>query len=200
MIQHKYFQSLNILKLKRDYTRRAYICTYVDKFYDHQSLRSFIHKKICYIVYDYRICSAIIIPSTTLLLVLLGQVNHGSKFYILFCAFIDSFFFFFRFTLKSSFTWRHIDILSFIAIQENLIINLSLSLYIYIYIYVCVCVSVSMSLCMCVDKILTEIISLEKKRTINKWVECSPMARETKIQSQAKSYRRLKNVTWYLLE
>ena len=28
------------------------------------------------------------------------------------------------------------------------------------------------------------------------WVECSPMARETRVQSQVESYQRLKNGTW----
>ena len=32
-----------------------------------------------------------------------------------------------------------------------------------------------------------------------KWVDCSPMTRETEVQSQVESYQRLKNGTWSFL-
>ena len=35
--------------------------------------------------------------------------------------------------------------------------------------------------------------------SLAQWVKCSPMVRETGVQSQAESYQGLKNGTWYLL-
>ena len=38
---------------------------------------------------------------------------------------------------------------------------------------------------------------VKKHRTLAQWLECSPMARETWVQSQVESYQRLKK--WYLM-
>ena len=50
--------------------------------------------------------------------------------------------------------------------------------------YVCVCVCVCVWVCVYVP-------------AIGLVVECSPMARETEVQSQVESYQRLKK--WYLI-
>ena len=63
--------------------------------------------------------------------------------------------------------------------------NNNIYIYIYIYIYVCVGgVNNGQKFPMFIIKMQT-------------WVECSPMARETRVQSQVESYQRLKK--WYLI-
>ena len=74
----------------------------------------------------------------------------------------------------------------YILCEYKYIHTICLRVYIYIYIYIYCRTNV-----LCVDGILRVFIYIYIER------ECSPMARETWVQSQVESYQRLKK--WYLM-
>ena len=70
-------------------------------------------------------------------------------------------------------------------------------IYIQIYTYVCTYIHVYSYIYTYTHTQIYIYIYIYIRMT--KWVECSPMAREIWVQSQVKSYQRLKNGTSYLL-